>query len=70
MKNNVLVILFKYSPMFEQGYYFQNALTNIFNDNLNKQYGYICSLNVNEWYTGEDFLYVIIYPTAPKDLVL
>jgi transposase len=36
-ETEVLEILFNYSPMLKQAYEFQNALTELFNDNMNKQ---------------------------------
>jgi transposase len=36
-EQEILVILFEYSPMLKEAYQFQNELTNIFNKNINKQ---------------------------------
>jgi transposase len=36
-EKELLAILFKYSPILEQAYQFQNELTEIFNKNINKQ---------------------------------
>jgi transposase len=45
-EKNVLVILFKYSPTLEQAYDFQNSLTDIFDQNIDKQ---TASKLIKEW---------------------
>lgn len=45
-ERNVLFILFLYSPALEQAYHFQNSLTNIFNQDINKQEA---SKLIKEW---------------------
>jgi transposase len=45
-EKNVLVILFQYSPTLEQAYNFQNSLTDIFNQDINKQEA---SKLIKEW---------------------
>jgi len=45
-EKNVLVILFQYSPTLEQAYNFQNSLTDIFNQAINKQEA---SKLIKEW---------------------
>lgn len=44
----VLAMLFKSSPMLEQAYQLQNALTDIFNKNINKQEA---EKRIKEWIT-------------------
>jgi transposase len=45
-EKDVLVVLFKYSPQLEQAYQFQNSLTKIFNQDINKQEA---SKLIKEW---------------------